>query len=379
MPTIPQLPVAGQVTATDELPISQNGVTREVKVGDLLAGLQPAIAIPTGAILGRVSIGPGGPEAVATGLGLALNDGALGATGMDHASFPLQTTLSPTDEFVLNSVDGPGRMPLAQLRGLFSAGENISIDVGGTISAAAGGGAGVPGPQGPIGVQGRQGPTGLAGPPGVAGPSGAAGPDGPTGPAGPIGPAGPPDSPGVPGPPGPIGLAGPAGTMGPIGLPGPAGASGPAGPAGPQGATGPAGAAGPQGAIGPAGMTGATGPVGVAGQGGPAGMTGAVGPAGPAGSAGPPGPIGPAGSSVKITGAPVVGGISASDLVGISQGGTDRAISYQNFLSGRLITDQPPNAATISDSDSFWLGQGSSTMVVGTLQKVADYLIPTGK
>jgi hypothetical protein len=93
------------------------------------------------------------------------------------------------------------------------------------------------------------------------------------------------------------------------------------------------------------------------------------------GPAGPQGPAGPAGSSTSITGAPLATSIASSDLVGISQGGSDRAISYANFLNGRLITDAGnPVAAGLSDGDSFWLGQGSTTMVVGTLQKVADYI-----
>ncbi len=350
MPTIPQLPAAGQVASADELPISQNGVTREVTVGDLLAGLQPAITVPTGSILGRVSVGPGGPEPVGTGVGLALIGGKLGATGQDHASFPVQTTVLPTDEVVLNSQGTPARMQLARLRGLFSAGENVAIDTNGTISASGGGGTGAPGPQG---LAGPQGPPGLMGPPGATGPEGPPGPagaDGLLGAAGPPGPAGLPGSTGLPGPPGPMGPVGPAGTMGPVGLQGPSGNAGAPGPGGPQGPIGPTG---PAGQPGPAGAPGATGAVG---------------------APGPAGPPGPAGAASTITGAPLVSGLGASDLVGISQGGADRAISYQSFLNGRLITDQPPNAAAISDTDAFWLGQGSSTMVVGTLQKVADYL-----
>ena len=368
MPTIPQLPTASQVTAADELPISQSGVTREVTVGDLLAGLQPAITVPTGSILGRVSVGPGGPEPVGTGLGLALTGGELGATGKDHAGFPVQTTLLPTDEVVLNSAGGPARMQLGRLRGLFSAGENVYIDANGMISAPGGGGAGLMGPQGPAGPQGVPGSMGSTGATGPEGPPGPAGADGPAGPAGPPGPAGLPGSAGLLGSPGsigPMGPSGPAGTMGPIGLQGPPGNAGPAGPAGPQGPIGPTG---PAGQPGPAGSPGSTGAVGAAGPAGPAGPAGSAGPAGLTGA------VGPAGSSSSITGAPIVSGIGASDLVGISQGGADRAIPYQSFLNGRLITDQQPNATAISDTDAFWLGQGSSTMVVGTLQKVADYL-----
>ncbi len=138
MPTIPQLPAAGQITAADELPLSQDGVTRGATVGELLAGTQPTIITATGTLLGRISIGPGGPEQVGVGTGLALAGGALAATGVDHAAFPPQTVLQPTDEVVLNSAGAPRRMPLAMLRGLFSAGANVTIDPTGTIAATGG-------------------------------------------------------------------------------------------------------------------------------------------------------------------------------------------------------------------------------------------------
>ncbi|MBV8398268.1 MAG: hypothetical protein JOZ17_05970, partial [Acetobacteraceae bacterium] len=166
MPTIPQLPAAGPITAADELPLSQSGATRAVTVGELLADTQPAIIAPTGTLLGRNSLGPGGPEPVSVGTGLALSDGAIGATGEDHTGFPVQPVLTPTDEVVLNSGGEPRRMQVGLLRGLFSPGANVSIDASGTISAIAGSGSGIPGPQGP------QGPTGPQGLPGAAGPAG---------------------------------------------------------------------------------------------------------------------------------------------------------------------------------------------------------------
>ena len=79
MPTIVQLPVATQVTAADEIPISQAGVTRSASVGTLLASMQPAIMTATGTLLGRISLGKGGPEQIAIGAGLALNSGTLTA------------------------------------------------------------------------------------------------------------------------------------------------------------------------------------------------------------------------------------------------------------------------------------------------------------
>ena len=135
MPTIPQLPPTPLVNPADEIPLSQAGVTRTATVGTLLASTQPAILAPTGTLLGRVSLGPGGPEPIAIGTGLALAAASLAANGDDHATFVSQGALQPTDEVILNSSGTPKRMILGLLRGLFSAGPNITIDPTGTISA----------------------------------------------------------------------------------------------------------------------------------------------------------------------------------------------------------------------------------------------------
>ncbi len=134
MPTIPQLPSALQVNAADEIPLSQAGVTRTASVGTLLASTQPAILAPTGTLLGRASLGPGGPEPLTLGAGLGLTNASLAANGTDHAGFAQEITLQPADEVVLNSSGTPKRMVLGLLRGLFSAGANIAIDPSGSIS-----------------------------------------------------------------------------------------------------------------------------------------------------------------------------------------------------------------------------------------------------
>jgi hypothetical protein len=136
MPTINQLPVTTSVTAADEVLVSQAGATCSVSVGNLLAGTQPAVVAPTGSLLGRVSPGAGGPEPIAIGAGLALSASAVEANGTDHASFPPQTTLQLTDQAVLNSSGTPMLLQLSLLRGLFSAGANVTIDNSGVISAA---------------------------------------------------------------------------------------------------------------------------------------------------------------------------------------------------------------------------------------------------
>jgi hypothetical protein len=135
MPTIPQLPLATSSGAQDELPVSQAGITRSVTVAELLAGTQPAIEIPSASLVGRVSLGPGGPEAVQVGIGLAMQSGTVQANGADHAEFALSPGLDLATQAIINANGIPQRLPLAALQGLFSAGSNIAIANGGTISA----------------------------------------------------------------------------------------------------------------------------------------------------------------------------------------------------------------------------------------------------
>jgi hypothetical protein len=118
MPTISQLPVATSVTAADELPVSQEGTTHAVSIGTLLAGTQPAIIAETGSLLGRISLGAGSPESVTIGEGLALKAGTLVASPLDLTSLPHQTTLSISDNAVVNSGGVLTLLPMSALRGL---------------------------------------------------------------------------------------------------------------------------------------------------------------------------------------------------------------------------------------------------------------------
>jgi hypothetical protein len=135
MPTISQLPVLSSVDAADEIPLNHDGTTRSISVGTLLSGTQPAILAPTGTLLGRISLGSGWPEPIGIGVGLGLEANVLAATGLDHAGFPSQTVVEPSDQAVLSSGGSPMLLELSLLRGLFFAGTNIAIDSAGTISA----------------------------------------------------------------------------------------------------------------------------------------------------------------------------------------------------------------------------------------------------
>lgn len=136
MPTIPELPNATQTGAQDEIPLSQGGITRAVTVAELLSGTQQLISIGSPSVLGRASLGPGGPEALNVGLGLAMQGAALTANGADHASFSQETSFGASDEAIVNAAGLPRRLPLSALRALFAAGANVSITTGGLISSS---------------------------------------------------------------------------------------------------------------------------------------------------------------------------------------------------------------------------------------------------
>ena len=136
MPTIAQLPGATQAGLQDELPIEQAGVTRAVTVAELLSGTQPLLTVPSPCVLGRASLGPGGVETLALGTGVAVQAAALIATGADHASFAQESGFAPTDDVIVNASGAPRRLPVPALRGLFSAGRNVSIDTNGVIASS---------------------------------------------------------------------------------------------------------------------------------------------------------------------------------------------------------------------------------------------------
>ena len=137
MPTISQLPLATSVSAADEVLISQGGTARATLVGSLLASTQPAITADSQSLIGRTSLGPGSPEQVNIGIGINLAGGTLVADGLDHALFPVASSLFVASDLVISNQGSPMLMPASLLRGLFSAGTNVDIDSNGVISSSA--------------------------------------------------------------------------------------------------------------------------------------------------------------------------------------------------------------------------------------------------
>jgi hypothetical protein len=137
MPTISQLPAASSITAADEVPISQDGAARATSIGALLSSVQPVITVDSPSLLGRKSLGSGSPEQIDIGAGLNLSNGTLVAVGLDQASYPTTSTFSAQSDLVISNHGTPMLMQANLLRKLFTAGQNVTIDPNGTISATA--------------------------------------------------------------------------------------------------------------------------------------------------------------------------------------------------------------------------------------------------
>ena len=104
MPTIDQLAPATAAADTDEILVSQNGTARKITRAQMLSGLQPALAIPAGSLLGRVSAGVGAPETIAIGSNLSLNGSTLvaAAAPFSVSLLPAGTVPAATDNIPLS-------------------------------------------------------------------------------------------------------------------------------------------------------------------------------------------------------------------------------------------------------------------------------------
>jgi Fibronectin type III domain len=136
MPTISQLPTATSVSPADTIPISQGGTLRSVSVGNFLEPVQPTITVASPSLIGRTSLGAGGPEQVDIGVGLSIAGATICATGLDHATFPVSNDWDANADLVACNNGSPALLPVAQLRNLFSAGPNVSISAAGVISTS---------------------------------------------------------------------------------------------------------------------------------------------------------------------------------------------------------------------------------------------------
>ncbi len=123
MPTIDNLSVAAAAADNDVLPISQGGSLHKITRVQMLAGMQPQIAIGQGQLLGRSSAGSGVPEALGVGANLTLAGGVLSAatSALNVAALPAGAVPSAAD-----------LVPIAQ------GGRNVAVSYGQLLGGMAG-------------------------------------------------------------------------------------------------------------------------------------------------------------------------------------------------------------------------------------------------
>lgn len=105
MPTISELAPVTAAADTDELPVSQGGITRKVTRSQVIAGLQQQIVTKSGTLLGRNSTLDGEPEGIQVGSNLLLSNGTLSAAvgdfliqNLSSGSVPSSLDLVPVSQ-----------------------------------------------------------------------------------------------------------------------------------------------------------------------------------------------------------------------------------------------------------------------------------------
>jgi hypothetical protein len=98
MPTIDELDAATVSADTDEFAASQNGTTRKVTRAQIVAGLQPQLALAQGALLGYGGTSVGAPEPIAVGANLQLSGAVLNGTTAPFSISNLPTAVGPHGE-----------------------------------------------------------------------------------------------------------------------------------------------------------------------------------------------------------------------------------------------------------------------------------------
>ena len=116
MPTIDELMPAAASADDDSLPVSQAGVVRRVSRSQLLAGVQPALALSQGGLLGRGSAGVGGPEVISVGANLRLSGGVLsGVAPFSVGGLPQAGVVSAADVVAVSQGGRDAALPVGAL------------------------------------------------------------------------------------------------------------------------------------------------------------------------------------------------------------------------------------------------------------------------
>jgi len=116
MPDLLTLTSGGAVQSTDKVLIVRGSQTYNLTVAQLLAGLQAALSLRQGTVLGRAVSGEGVPAAIGLGEGLAFAGGELIANGQDHASLDPLLTMDMNLNFVVNAAGVPRTLTMELLK-----------------------------------------------------------------------------------------------------------------------------------------------------------------------------------------------------------------------------------------------------------------------
>nr|WP_294546298.1 hypothetical protein [uncultured Rhodopila sp.] len=123
MPTIDQLGPATSAADTDEFPVNQAGITRSITRALVLNGVQPAITLTSGSLLGRISTGVGAPEVIAVGSNLLLSSGTLSASAVP---------------FVIGALPAGNVPASSDLLSMSQSGTNVAVTYGQLLSGISG-------------------------------------------------------------------------------------------------------------------------------------------------------------------------------------------------------------------------------------------------
>lgn len=129
MPTIDQLAPATAASDADQLLVSQAGITRKISRAQVIAGLQPQLAVASGTLLGRSTSGNGGAEAITIGSNLNLSGGTLAATSSPFILSQLPAGTVPAATDLISISQGGTNVAITYSQFLNSFGRVSNVDV----------------------------------------------------------------------------------------------------------------------------------------------------------------------------------------------------------------------------------------------------------
>ena len=140
MPTIDQLAPATAAADNDEHIVSQAGTAVKMTRAQILAGVQPQLALQSGFLLGRSSAGAGGPEPLTIGENLTLASGTLSAAAIPYqvSALPPGTVPAPGDLVPLGQADINTALPYSEF--LSGLSQVANIDASQMVVTATGSG-----------------------------------------------------------------------------------------------------------------------------------------------------------------------------------------------------------------------------------------------